>query len=195
MADRLPGQVNGEGLELRLWRPEDAASLHDAVVANVEHLRPWMPWVASEPLTIQQRVALIAEWHHSWARGDAAPMGMWHDGEVVGGTGYVRRDGSAVLEIGYWVHLDHLGRGYATASTRLLTTAAFSSGLVDEIEVHHDKANVRSGRVPERLGFTFVGERPDERTAPGEVGIDCTWRMTAPAWGDIDHRVTRDLRA
>jgi ribosomal-protein-serine acetyltransferase len=195
MADSLPGLVNGEGLELRLWRSDDAASLHDAVLANLEHLRPWMPWVAAEPLTVEQRLALITEWQHAWERGEAAPMGMWHAGEIVGGTGYVRRHGSAALEIGYWVHQDHLGHGYATRATRLLTTAAFSSGRVDEIEVHHDKANVRSGLVPTRLGFTYVGEQPDERAAPGEVGIDCTWRMTARAWGDIDHQPSNDLRA
>ncbi|HVA06645.1 MAG TPA: GNAT family protein [Acidimicrobiales bacterium] len=186
MADRLPGQVNGEGLELRLWRPEDAAALHDAVLANLDHLRPWMPWVAIEPLTLTQRVDLIAQWQESWERGEAAPMGMWHNGDIVGGTGYVRRHGSPTLEIGYWVHLDYLGRGFATTSTRLLTTAVFSSRLVDEIEVHHDKANARSGLVPARLGYTFVGEGPDERSAPGEVGIDCTWRMTARAWSVID---------
>jgi ribosomal-protein-serine acetyltransferase len=99
----------------------------------------------------------------------------------------VCRPGFPALEIGYWVHVDHLGRGFATRATRLLTAAVLGPGLVEEIEVHHDKANRRSRRVPERLGFTFMGERPDEKVAPAEVGIDCTWRMTKAQWQVIDH--------
>jgi RimJ/RimL family protein N-acetyltransferase len=91
---------------------------------------------------------------------------------VVGGSGYVRRAGSAALEIGYWVHVAHVGLGYAIRAARLLTTAAFEWTDEPAIEIHHDKANVRSGRVPPRLSFAFMGERPDPVMAPAEVGID-----------------------
>jgi hypothetical protein len=35
---------------------------------------------------------------------------------------------------------------------------------------------------PERLGYELVGEAPDERAAPAEMGIDCTWRMERAVW-------------
>jgi RimJ/RimL family protein N-acetyltransferase len=82
------------------------------------------------------------------------------------------------------VHVAQLGQGYATRAARLLTTSAFTSVGVDAVEIHHDQANLRSGRIPARLGFQIVGERPDEIAAPGEVGIDCTWRMTGDMWPD-----------
>jgi RimJ/RimL family protein N-acetyltransferase len=50
------------------------------------------------------------------------------------------------------------------------------------VEIHHDKANVASAGVPRRLGYTYVSEQPDEPTAPGEIGIDCTWRVTRSDW-------------
>ena len=32
--------------------------MHDAVTESIEHLRPWMPWIADEPVTVEQRRAL-----------------------------------------------------------------------------------------------------------------------------------------
>ena len=62
--------------------------------------------------------------------------------------------------------------------------AAWVAGIpgIDAVEIHHDRANVRSAAVPRRLGFTFVGEEPDEPEAPGEAGIDCAWRAERAAW-------------
>jgi hypothetical protein len=52
LPDRLPGPG---GLLLRRWSPEDALALSDAVAASSEHLRPWMAWIAEEPLTPQDQ--------------------------------------------------------------------------------------------------------------------------------------------
>jgi RimJ/RimL family protein N-acetyltransferase len=185
---RLPRLVSDGAFVLRLWEPEDAEMLHRSILVNLEHLRPFMAWVSFEPLTVEQRRELIVEWRAQWEQGGEAPMAMLDDGEMVGGTGYVRRPGATALEVGYWVDVGHVGRGYATRATAMLTTAVFAAGLVPELEVHHDKANVRSGRIPPRLGFSFIGEQPDEKVAPGEVGIDCTWRMTGTAWQSSGHR-------
>jgi RimJ/RimL family protein N-acetyltransferase len=86
------------------------------------------------------------------------------------------------LEIGYWVHADHLRRGIATEAARALTEVAFGVDGIERVEIHHDRANVRSRAVPARLGFTFMGESPDGARAPAEDGIDCTWTITASEW-------------
>jgi RimJ/RimL family protein N-acetyltransferase len=60
-----------------------------------------------------------------------------------------------------------------------LVRQGFELPGIDRIEIHHDEANHASGAVPRRLGFTEV-ERvpvPEGPTAPGEVGIDVTWRI------------------
>lgn len=36
--------------------------------------------------------------------------------------------------------------------------------------------------MPEKLGFTFLGETPDAVTAPGEVGVDCAWAVDRSTW-------------
>jgi ribosomal-protein-serine acetyltransferase len=61
-SSRFPARLDDGDLVLQAWTVEDAAALHEAVVASVDHLRPWMPWIAAEPQTVEQRAALIAGW-------------------------------------------------------------------------------------------------------------------------------------
>jgi ribosomal-protein-serine acetyltransferase len=173
--------VDGE-LELRPWRLQDVDVLAVAVTRSVEHLRPWMAWIAHEPLSREQRLELIEVWAAAREAGGEANYGMWIGEQPVGGCGLIPRIGAGGLEIGYWVHVDWTGRGLATRAARLLTAAAFELSGIDRVEIHHDRANVTSRRVPEKLGFTLVGEEVDTTGAPGESGIECRWRMSRHEW-------------
>ncbi len=167
---------------LRRWLPADAPAMHDAVSHSVEHLRPWMAWIAFEPQTVADRRRLIRRFGRVWRRGGDVVMGIFVDGRVVGGTGLHRRLGPDGLEIGYWIAAGHTGRGHATAAARLLTTAAFGVPGIARVEIHHDQANRASAAVPRRLGYRFVGAAPDAVKAPAETGIDWTWRVTRDEW-------------
>jgi RimJ/RimL family protein N-acetyltransferase len=171
-----------QGLELRAWRPGDVDVLAEAVTRNIEHLRPWMEWIAHEPLSRAARLALIEGWARQREAGGDVVYGVLRDGQVVGGTGLHRRPGPHGLEIGYWIDEGHTGQGIATEVARALTTAALALDGIHFVEIHHDRGNVASGRIPRRLGFTFIGEAPSEVTAPGQEGVDCTWRVTADEW-------------
>jgi ribosomal-protein-serine acetyltransferase len=180
---RLPEQLEGHGVSLRRWRPDDAALLHRAVVESVEHLRPWMDWVSQEPLSVGERRTMLESWERDWqAGGDVGYAILVEPRTVAGGCGLHHRRGPGTLEIGYWTHPSFLRRGIATAAARLLTDAAFAIPGIERVEIHHDRANLRSRGVPEGLGYELVGEAPDRPAAPAEVGIDCTWRMTREAW-------------
>jgi ribosomal-protein-serine acetyltransferase len=182
MALRLPERIEGPRLLLRRWVPADAAAMSAAVERNLEHLRPWMHWIASEPLPPDQRLELLRDWDRNWTGGGDVGLAIELDGEIVGGTGLHRRGGPGVLEIGYWVDKDHLRMGIATETASLLTTTALGVGAIDAVEIHHDKANVRSEAVPRSLGYRFIGDEPGAHDAPAKIGIDCTWRTTRPEW-------------
>jgi RimJ/RimL family protein N-acetyltransferase len=169
-------------LTLRRWVAADAADLSAAITASIEHLRPWMPWVAAEPVSLADRVELIEKWQSDWEQGGDLVVGIFMDGSVVGGSGLHSRRGPGVLEIGYWVHADHANQGIATETSAALTTAAFAVESIERVEIHHDKANVASAGVPRRLGYTLVDETTDAITSPGEVGIDCRWVMQRGDW-------------
>ena len=180
--ERLLDTITSPRLTLRRWVAADAADLSAAVTANLEHLRPWMPWIAAEPASLVDRLALIAEWQTEWERGGDSVFGAFLDGVVVGSTGFHRRRGPGALEIGYWVHSDHTRKGYATEIAASLTSAAFTVPDIERVEIHHDKANIASAGVPRSLGYTFSGETLDAVTSPGEVGIDCRWVVQRDEW-------------
>jgi RimJ/RimL family protein N-acetyltransferase len=179
----LPAEpLTGSAVVLRPWRVGDAARLRRAVVESAEHLRPWMPWVADEPLSVAERRAMIEQWQRDWAAGGDLLLGVFCSGEVAGGCGLHRRGGPDTLEVGYWIHAAFLRRGLATEAAALLTDRAFTVAGIDWVEIHHDKLNVASAAVPRRLGYEFVGEQPDEPTSPGDSGIDCAWRIARLDW-------------
>lgn len=174
--------VRTSRLTLRPWAVTDAPTLAVAIGENLHHLRPFLPWIADEPLTPEARVALLADFRAQWDAGGDRVYGAFLDGAIVGGSGLHRRAGPSTLEIGYWVHVAHVRRGFATEIAAALTDVAFADDTVDTVEIHHDDANVASRGVPARLGFTMVGRRPKAIAAPGEVGVDCTWAVSRQDW-------------
>lgn len=175
--NRLPERLEADGLVLRRWAIDDASGLQRAVAESEEHLRPWMAWMAAEPIALEARRVLIDRWQHEWEAGGDAVLGVFVDGEVAGSTGLHRRRGPRTLEIGYWIHVDFLRRGLGRRVAAALTEAALALAGIDAVEIHHDKANQISARIPRALGYRFLGETPDTPKAPAEVGVDWGWRI------------------
>ncbi len=73
---------------IRSWEPDDAPLLHAAITASVDHLRPWMPWIAFEPQTVEERRDLIEQWRNDAADGKDHVYGVFlaETAEAVGGT-------------------------------------------------------------------------------------------------------------
>ena len=178
----VPIEIVRGPLVIRSWRETDAEALAAAIADNLDHLRPFLPWVADEPVPVEQRRERIKTWNADAENGGDRTVGLFLDGLIVGGSGLHRRLGPGGLEIGYWVHRDFTRRGIATSASRALTHAAFESPDIDRVEIHHDAANVASRGVPERLGFVLVGEEPREIKAPAETGVHLIWRVTRRGW-------------
>jgi RimJ/RimL family protein N-acetyltransferase len=160
-------------LVVRPWAEDDERALGAAVADSLEHLRPWMPWAADEPRGAAARRA----WIRQAAAGEAEHFGIFLDGTVVGGCGLHRRIGPGGLEIGYWVRATHTRRGIATAAVRRVSAVALARPSVDRVEIHHDAANVASGRVAAAAGFARAGELRRPPQAPAETGVLLVWRL------------------
>ena len=178
MASPLPERVPSGRLEIRVWQPDDAAALVRAVTANVDHLRPWMPWIAQEPSSVEDRLALFSAWEEARQAGTDATYGLFLDGAVVGCTGLHGRIGPGGLEIGYWVTADHTRQGLATEAARAMTHVTAARPGIERVEIHHDQDNVASAGVPAALGYELVERRAVEPTAPAESGVHWIWRRT-----------------
>jgi RimJ/RimL family protein N-acetyltransferase len=124
--------LSAEELEGIRWDPEDA----DAQAMFVQRLREdpgargWWVWLAALP-----------------------------DGEQVGNGGFGGRPGpNRRLTVGYSVHEEHRGRGYATEILTLLTEWALGRPEVDLVRATIRPDNLPSLRVAEKSGFSATGE-------------------------------------
>lgn len=165
---------------LRCWQPADAPLLAAAVTASVEHLRPWMPWVDAEPMELAARVKLLRSFRAAFDRDDDYIYGIFTPDEsaVLGGTGLHTRLGDDALEIGYWIHVDHVKQGLATEIAAALTKAAFALHHVHRVEIHCDPLNTASASVPRKLGFVHEAtRRQDARRPDGSYRDSMIWTL------------------
>ena len=150
-----PYLIRTDRLVVRCWEPRDAILLKEAIEASLAHLRPWMPWAASEPQPLEQKVELLRTFRGNFDLGNDFTYGIFDrdESQVVGGTGLHTRRGDDAFEIGYWVRASHAGQGLATESTAALTRVGFELCRVDRIEIRCDPANERSRAIPQKLGY------------------------------------------
>ena len=174
-------QITVGDLMIRRWRPDDLQPLHAAVLESIEHLRPWMAWAADADLGAQRRYLEAAA--AAWERDERYEYAIIHPrAGIIGSIALLARIGAGGLEIGYWVHSDHTGRGVASTSTAALAAAAFALPWVDLVEIHHDAANTASASIPARLGFQMIQSVPREPAAPADSGRDLIWRLSRDAY-------------
>ena len=184
LASRPPDRLEAGQTELGRVASGDVEALVVATNECLDHLRPWMRW-AQEPANQGTMARFVDQSSTHWERGLDFQYVMRQNGSasLVGGCGLHARSGPGVLEIGYWVHVDHVGRGIATAAARALTEAAFALAEVDRLEIRCDAANSRSASIPARLGYQLEAiERRPART-PGETDEEMVWtcaRHTRP---------------
>ncbi len=152
------GQINGEGVRLRAYRPDDAEAV--AAGFNDPLCQRFMPPLPS-PFTIRHAERFIAERVAAiFADGGAVyAIADPETDDLVGGAGFdkvVPDRGQA--EIGYWIAPWARRRGLGTAALRALTAHAFDRGL-HRLELLTHAANPASQRVALAAGYQREGVR------------------------------------
>lgn len=171
--------VETERLLLRPFREDDldayTAVLRAAPVRRALHL----------PDTIGRREAWgqMAMWLGMW---QLRHCGQWaleekSTGVLVGRAGLHRPEIAdwPGLEVGWTLHPDHWGRGYATEAGRAAVDWAFTHHRVDELVSVILPENRASQAVARRLGFTLAEERVLSTFPSAPHGI---WRLPRTAW-------------
>src|SRR6187402_3510278 len=171
-------KIETERLIIRCYEPADAPGMHAAITRSTEHLLPWLPWVQHEPRTLEDRLGLIRLFRGQFDLGLDYTFGIFEKEKntYIGGTGLHTRIGRNAREIGYWIDVDHIGKGYATEAVSVLVKTAFDIEGLSRIEIRCDPVNVRSRHVPEKLGFRMEGII--QRTLYDNFVDTMIWAMT-----------------
>jgi RimJ/RimL family protein N-acetyltransferase len=140
-----------------------------------------MAWADEAALTPERRRTHQEQVARGWSAGSDFAYVVLDPDEttVLGACGLHRRIGPGGIEIGYWVHAGHGGRGVGTAAAALATEAARALPDVDRVEIHCDETNARSAAIPRRLGYRLERVVDKDPQAPGETGREMNWVLDA----------------
>lgn len=167
--------INAGELVLKRWEPAWVDEAAQAVQESLPELKPFMPW-AHDGYDVSASRAYIEMSVSRWGEGTEFNYAIFTvGGDLVGSIGLMTRMGPGTLEIGYWIRSAHTGRGYASTAVRALARVGLTLPDVERVAIKHDQANVASGRVAAKAGFTEVERVKREPAAPGETGVDVVW--------------------
>jgi RimJ/RimL family protein N-acetyltransferase len=148
-----------ERLVLRPPRRADLAGLDAAIAETLPELVRWLPWAHPGHDRADTRRYLRGA-RLARIQGSALEclIALRDSGGVVGVASLHRLDPSRrSAGLGYWVRHSCQGRGFATEAAGALVMEGFRRLGLHRIEAHVATGNLRSQRVPEKLGFTREG--------------------------------------
>ncbi|HET7460329.1 MAG TPA: GNAT family protein [Longimicrobium sp.] len=185
MTDAPPGppyRIVTPTVVLRCWDTADTPALHALIAENLEHLRPWVPWVADEPKPLEARLHEVRQWRATFDLDQA-----WHwamlaadDGELVGSVVMnPLLDGTSV-DIGSWVGEARARRGLVTHGVAAAVRAAFEVLGMTRVQAATDPGNERSIALVRKLGFTH--EATTRHLEHGERKDELVWTILATEW-------------
>lgn len=168
----FPESFESDRLTLRAPRPGDGAEVNAAVRETFDDLKVWMPWAQQMP-TLEESEAFVRRAQCEFLERKDLVLFLFLKGTdtMVGGSGLHRINWDIPkFEIGYWCRKRFQGQGYITESTEAITTFAFDILGAKRVEIRCDSKNVKSRRIPDRLGFTLEGTlRHDSLSPAGEL--------------------------
>jgi RimJ/RimL family protein N-acetyltransferase len=156
---RVVQRLVSDRLVLREWEAGDAPAALGSY--GDEQVARWLAPAMDRVQDSGAMRALLARWVDADA-GMLPPAGHWaiersEDGQVVGGASLLPLHPDEEFEIGWAVHPQAWGHGYATESGLTLARWAFSQGIEQVIALVRP-ANARGLAVVRRIGMEWVGE-------------------------------------
>ncbi|HEX8721560.1 MAG TPA: GNAT family protein [Pyrinomonadaceae bacterium] len=171
-----------EELELRPPDERFAEELTALVRRDLAHLRPWMPW-ATERYSVEDAREFIRRQIRQYAEDMGFATLIFSGGRVAGSIGYNNIDwANRKTDIGYWLGAAYQGRGLMTRSCRALVGHAFGELRLNRVEIYCAVANVRSRRIPERLGFAQEGTHRQAEWVHDHFKDLVSYSMLAAEW-------------
>lgn len=138
--------------------------------ASLPHLRPWMAWAAHEPLPFEQRLERMRTSRGHFDLGSDYAYGIFDkaESELLGIVALKLGPDADERELGYWLHVAHVGQGLALEVALAVVRVGFDLESLANLDLRTDPDNVRSARLAEKLGF--VGPIVDPLSTPTAEG-------------------------
>lgn len=156
----------------------DAEHIFKAVDSQREYLGEWLPFVeftksVKDSLDYVNSVVTMPEGCKEWQ------FSVFCGDDFAGLAGFKGTDRlNRKSEIGYWLKEEFQHRGIMTETVRALMKFGFSELGLNRIQIKCAPENVKSNKIPQRLGFTLEGiERESEFVKEGVFRDANVWSL------------------
>jgi RimJ/RimL family protein N-acetyltransferase len=176
-------RIETERLVIRCYAPSDAEKLQTSIAESIDHLLPWMPWAINEPEELEAKISRLRIFRGQFDLGQDYVYGIFDKSEekLIGSTGLHTRQGEEVREIGYWISAKYINQGFATEAVSVLTKVGFEIEKMPRIEIRCAPDNVRSQKIPEKLGYQLESTLKNGTTDTyGNLRDVMIWVMLKP---------------
>lgn len=146
-----------------------------------------MTAVMPHPYKPEHAVQFIVAARTGNAEGSGLQLAVALRGEpekLIGIVG-LRRKPNGDISLGYWVGVEHWGRGYATEAAQAMVDAAFLYCGIKAIAASVRVINPASRRVLEHCGFQFEGSDMLPRPAWGDAVPGDHYRLNRALWQSL----------
>lgn len=156
----------------------DAEYIFKTIDSQREYLGEWLPFVeftksVKDSLDYVNSVVTMPEECKEWQ------FAVFFGDDFAGLAGFKGTDRlNRKSEIGYWLKEDFQHRGIMTESVRALIKFGFSELGLNRIQIKCAPDNVKSNKIPQRLGFHLEGiERDSEFVKEGVFRDANVWSL------------------
>ncbi len=183
--------IDGPKVRLRAYRSTDAAAV--AELRSDPTTSQWQSWPVPYPLAkAQKTVDSVMELDGPtpdtcWGLVIADPMTDAFMGDL---AVFLAEHGHSA-EIGYALHVEHRGKGLATAATQVLVNALFERPEINRLEGSLHPDNSASAMVLERLGFVYEGTSRQSYWVEDVVSDDGHYGLLREEWSAWNARETK----
>src|SRR3954452_21041399 len=170
---RLP--IETARLRLRRLVPGDLAALH--AIQSREDVTRWLYWDPRD----EDEVRASLNGHIARPFDEGIVLAVELDGELIGTVNMAvgeHRQG----EIGFLLHPDHQGRGYATEAAEAMLALAFETYGLHRVVGRLEPRNTASARVLERLGMRKEAHLIENEWVKGEWQSEAVYAILAREW-------------
>lgn len=151
-------------LVLRAPRTNDVGEIRRLLRANHEHLKPWNPAPppGDDPTSITEVSKTVLRQRRDWKNGAGFVFMIAERREPSRFIGKIALNGimrGAMhgAYLGYWMDVDHQGKGYVTEAIHAVLDFAFGPAALHRVQAAIMPRNARSLRVIEKIGFRREG--------------------------------------
>jgi len=171
-----------EETHLSLIESRHAGELHDLIQNSLEHIKEWSAWL-KDGHSIEDTNDFINRNLQQFAANEGFGMAIWHKGEMAGQIEYNYLDRENLkTEVGYWLGKSFQGKGLISKSCPVLINYAFDVLNLKRIEIRCGVENVKSRRIPEKLGFKEEGVARQSGLLHGRYIDHVIYGMLAEEW-------------